>query len=238
MARVHVSDVRVRYRGTKQDALRGVTFEAGDGVIGLVGPNGAGKTTLLRVLLGALEPQAGGVRLDGELPSVHRRRHGIGFLPERPAFEPWLTVAEFLTGIADLRRARSPSSADLRFDGLDGLRGKRLDRLSLGEQRRVEIAAALAGSPALLLLDEPTNGLDPGGIAALREAIQAARRPGRTIVVSSHHLDELQRIADSLLFVRDGRITGRWTREEALERFGSFDALFREHVGMQPVEVA
>ena len=95
---------------------------------------------------------------------------------------------------------------------LDGLRHRRLDSLSLGQRKRVALAATLLGSPDVTLLDEPTNGLDPLAVRGLREALMVEREQGRNLVVSSHHLDELQRIADVLVFMKGGRAAGTWTR--------------------------
>ncbi|HWV57930.1 MAG TPA: ATP-binding cassette domain-containing protein [Longimicrobiales bacterium] len=237
MPTVTLTEVRAGYRRRDGDVLRALTLTLSPGVIGIGGPNGAGKSTLLRVLLGCLVPTAGECRIDGEPPGDYLRRAGIGFVPESPAFDDYLTVDEFLTGIRRLARGTElhTGASAVAVDrggrsesefALDAIRHQRLGRLSLGQRRRVALAAAAAGSPDLMLLDEPTNGLDPVAVAWLREEIQACRRAGRSILIASHHLDELERLVDRIVILRAGRAGAVWDRAAALDRFGSFDALF------------
>jgi ABC-type multidrug transport system ATPase subunit len=108
---------------------------------------------------------------------------------------------------------------------------KPLGSLSMGQRKKVALAGALSGSPSVLLLDEPTNGLDPLAIRDLRRTLLAQRARGILILISSHHLDELQRIADALVFVQDGSVLGAWSREEALGAFSSLEDLFDHHFG-------
>lgn len=231
MARIQLRDVTFHHARTGEPALAGLCLEIGEGVTGIVGPNGAGKTTLFRVLLGALTPRAGTVRIDDVVPAAYRTRHPIGFLPERPAFAPYLTVRELLYGLAAVS---GPAPTEV-TDALAPLLDRRLGSLSLGETRRVEIAAALCGDPDLLLLDEPTNGLDPLAVGWLRTAIERARRRGRAILIASHHLDELQRMVDQVVVLRGGAVAGVWPRATALSEFGSFETLFQARVGDEPV---
>jgi ABC-2 type transport system ATP-binding protein len=213
-------------------ALDGFAARFGQGITGLVGPNGAGKSTFLRTACGLLSPSGGSLTVGGLSDGGWIARHGAGFLPETPPLRDYLEVGEFLSGLAagDHGHATDPRSNPLDpFELLPGLRaliGKRLGVLSLGQKKKVAMAAALLGATGLLLLDEPTNGLDPSAVRELRDALTELGRRGLTIVVSSHHLDELQRIADALVFVRDGRALGAWTRPVALAEFGSFDNLY------------
>lgn len=227
MARVELSDIHARPAARAPAALHGLSLAIRDGVVGLIGPNGAGKTTLLRLLLGAVLPLRGRVALDGLAPEAYRSRRPLGFLPEKPALPEWLTVGEFLDGVAEIS---SPAPAAL-LDGVASLRDRRLGQLSLGQHRRVELVAALCGDPDLVLMDEPTNGLDPLAVGLLRDTVLGSRRPGRTIIVSSHHLDELQRVVDAVVLLREGSLRGMWQREAALAEYGSFDHLFHSVFG-------
>lgn len=218
MPSIHCAGLRHAYRGGIT-ALAGVDLDIGAGITGLVGRNGAGKSTLLGIVLGALRPTAGTVRIDGMTPDAYRMRHPVGYIAERACFEAHLRVGEFLEGLARLCRADGYEPF-----GTDAFIDRRLDQLSQGQRRRVEIAAALMGGAALLLLDEPTNGLDPIALRELREILLSLRRPGVSVIVSSHHLDELQRIVDRVVHVEGGRVRAAATREELLAEYGSFDA--------------
>jgi ABC-2 type transport system ATP-binding protein len=231
---IHLRSVSFRYRRqpAERPALRSVQLAVGDGVTGIVGPNGAGKTTLFGLLLGVFKPTEGEVRIDGRPPSAYLAEHPVGFVSEQPSLEAYLSVAEFLEGLSRLAGLSAEALPWDRF-GLESIREARLGDLSLGQKRRVELTGALCGDPALLLLDEPTNGLDPLAIAWLREALTEHRRAGRAILVASHHLDELQRIADRLVVLKDGRVVGVWEREEVLSVHGSFDAFFQAVVPQQ-----
>lgn len=209
--------------------LRGFSARFSPGITALVGPNGAGKSTFLRSACGLLAPSAGTLSVDGTDPSAFVSAHGVGFLPESPPLPGYLTPKEFLLGLAPEASALSAGDGDLY--GIPGFRSimeKRIGTLSLGQKKKVALAAALSGDSGLLLLDEPTNGLDPLAVQDLREVLTRLGREGVTVIVSSHHLDELQRLADVLVFVDGGRCVGNWTGSEALERFGSFDALFED----------
>jgi ABC-2 type transport system ATP-binding protein len=226
---VEFTHCTLRYGPASRPALRGLTVRLGAGIVGLIGANGAGKTSLLRLLSDGVDPSEGQVRIAGQSPRVYRLARGLGSIPERPAFPAWLTVAEFLDGL------RAVSGHPLRTEveqtlgralELDALGERRLQTLSLGQARRVELAAALIGDPDVLVLDEPTNGLDPVAVAALRRGLLAARRPGRLILISSHHLDELQRMVDRILALRDGTLVGDWSAVDAVSAAGSLEALF------------
>jgi ABC-2 type transport system ATP-binding protein len=226
--------VSLRYPRAASSALADVSMTLAPGIVGIVGANGAGKSSLLKLLLGSRKATSGFVTIDGDEPSLYRRRHGMGFIPEKPAFPAYLTVAEFLGGLRMVAGAGPPTQAEITLTasfGLADLNGERLGGLSLGQKRRVELAAALIGDPPLLLLDEPTNGLDPLAVASLRAAILACRRDKRVILVASHHLDELQRIADHVVMLDRGRLVGSWNGDEARDRAGSLETRFRALVG-------
>ena len=215
-------------------ALRGVDLALGDGIVGLVGANGAGKTTLLRVMAGMLAPSAGTVLVGGRSAIAHRVAVGVGSIPDGARLPQYLRVGAFLDGLR--RAAGSPSETDSEGEirralGIAELVERPLATLSLGQRRRVELSAALIGNPDLLLLDEPTNGLDPLAMTALRSGLLAARRPGRLIVVSSHHLDELQRIAEWIVVMHEGRVVASESAGTLLAVGSSLEAVFLATAG-------
>jgi ABC-2 type transport system ATP-binding protein len=192
-------------------AVDGVDLVVPAGVaFGFLGPNGAGKTTLIRTLLGLTEPSAGEVRLLG-LAQPEKRAEAlarVGAIVEEPRFHLHLTGRENLV-VAAAARSRE---ADGRIDGVlarVGLANRAADRVktySLGMRQRLGIARALLGDPALLILDEPMNGLDPAGILEMRHLIRSFVDEGRTVFLSSHLLDEVEKTADEVAIVDRGRI--------------------------------
>ena len=187
----------------------GLDLDVPTGVVcGFVGPTGAGKTTTIRMLLGLVRPSAGGGTVLGE-PLQHPTRYlpGVGALIEGPAFTPALSGAANLAVLAragSLPLSRIPevlARVGLADRGRDAYRS-----YSLGMKQRLGIAAALLPRPRLLVLDEPTNGLDPAGIAQMRELIASFRDEGMTVVVSSHLLAEIEQVADHLVLIRAGRL--------------------------------
>ncbi|WP_353809025.1 ABC transporter ATP-binding protein [Agromyces sp. SYSU T00194] len=196
--------------------VHGVDLRVEPGEIhALVGLNGAGKTTLMRLLLGMLRPDDGEVLLGGvPLPEVAARAWaGVGHLVETPPTYPELTARANLELAARLhavpRRAVSATVAAVLDElGLDRYASVRARRLSLGNRQRVGLAAALQHSPGVVVLDEPGNGLDPSGVLLLRSALRRRADAGAGILVSSHHLDEVARVADRISVMNAGRIIG------------------------------
>lgn len=226
-------DLEVGYgKGKRVSGLRGFSAVFRPGITGLVGPNGAGKTTLLRAISGLLEPHGGHLVIGDADPGTFISRRGIGFLPEVPPLPGYLTGREFLAGLPGdtLNGRRANGSPTLSLCATD-LLSSPIGSLSLGQRKKVALAAALSGDPEVLLLDEPTNGLDPLAIRELREALVEERALGTIILISSHHLDELQRIADALVFVNEGTVAGSWSREEAPHEFRHLETLFHHFFG-------
>ncbi len=178
------------------------------GVIGLVGPNGSGKSTLIRILLGLIRPMAGSASVLGSpisSPTSYASR--VGALIESPAFIPGLSARANLVSLAQLRRLPLERvDAVLAQVGLVGRDREPVKRFSLGMKQRLGIAAALLPDPELLILDEPTNGLDPAGIVEIRELLRELGRNGRTIIVSSHQLSEIEAVCDHLVIIRFGEL--------------------------------
>lgn len=191
-----------------------VNLELGPGrIVALVGLNGAGKSTLMRVLLGMLRPDHGEVRLNGHLlseaPSATWAK--VGHLVEYPLAYPELTgrrnlqLSARLRGVLDVGEAVDRVIADL---DLEQYADRRLRSLSLGNKQRVGLAAALQHDPSTIVLDEPTNALDPAGVIRLRESLLRRAGQGAAILVSSHHLDEVARMANRIVVMNGGRLIG------------------------------
>jgi ABC-2 type transport system ATP-binding protein len=213
-------------------ALDAVTLDLPQGgVIGLVGPNGSGKSTLIRVLLGLIRPTSGQAAVLGHsIADPRGYAAGVGALIESPAFIASLSARANLLSLAHLRGTR-PSRVDevLRQVGLLGRDTEPVGRYSLGMKQRLGIAAALLTDPALLILDEPTNGLDPAGIVEIRGLLRRLASDGRTVVVSSHLLSELEAICDHLVIIRFGEILFAGPMSEMLKRTRAHIDIATEH---------
>jgi ABC-2 type transport system ATP-binding protein len=177
-------------------------------VIGLVGPNGSGKSTLIRMLLGLVRPTSGTAHVLGEpISDPLRYAHRVGALIENPAFVPALSARANLLSLARLRGLHATRVDEvLEVVGLAGRDRESVRRFSLGMKQRLGIAAALLPDPDLLVLDEPTNGLDPAGIVEIRGLLTDLGAQGRTVVVSSHLLSEIQAACDHLVVIRYGEL--------------------------------
>ncbi len=207
---LEVIDLTKRYDGVV--ALDGLGFAVADGeVLGFVGPNGAGKTTAMRIVLGLLEPDGGAVRWHGRAIDEDARRR-IGYMPEERGLYPKMQVGEQLVYLGELHgldraTAAANTAAWLERFGLAERAGDHVEELSLGNQQRVQLAAALVHEPRLLVLDEPFSGLDPVGVDVLSDVLrEEARRRGVPVVFSSHQLELVERLCDSVAIVNEGRL--------------------------------
>jgi ABC-2 type transport system ATP-binding protein len=191
-------------------AVNDITFEVGPGVTGLLGPNGAGKSTLLHLLSGLLRPSAGDVLIEGRPawrdPGIYR---SIGLVPEREAVHGYLTGRQFVELGARLQGLADPVAAAHRaLDTVDllGAADRAVGGYSKGMRQRTKIAAALVHEPPILLLDEPFNGMDPRQRLHMMTLLRTMARDGRTILFSSHILEEVERLADGILVIHAGRL--------------------------------
>ena len=188
-------------------------------MFGFVGPNGAGKTTAMRIVLGVLTPDSGDVRWRGE-PLGNKRRSRIGYMPEERGLYPKMRVGEQLTYLARLhglsrRQAEEGTAAWLERLGVAERAADAVEALSLGNQQRVQLAAALVHSPDLLVLDEPFSGLDPVGVDVLSAVLrEETRSRGVPVVFSSHQLELVERLCDDVAIVKDGRLVACGPVEE------------------------
>jgi ABC-2 type transport system ATP-binding protein len=200
-----------RYRtpgGGQLVAVDSLSFEVQPGeIVGLLGPNGAGKTTAMQLALRLLHPDAGESRLFGLDPEDLEARRRVGYAPDAPLFPRALTGLQVLRLHCDLlgvgRERASRLVEELRFED-PALRPT--GTYSRGQQQRLGLAQALLGEPALLLLDEPTAGLDPAGVAHIREILVGIRERGGSVLLNSHLLSEVERVCDRVLFIKGGRL--------------------------------
>jgi ABC-2 type transport system ATP-binding protein len=202
-----------------QAALEGVDLEVPRGsAFGFLGPNGAGKTTLIRLLLGLAEPTAGSMRLLGrELPAQRAEALArVGAIIEEPRFHPHLTGRENLSVYAAARERSAHGRVDgaLARVGLGARADDRVKAYSLGMRQRLGIARGLLADPELLILDEPMNGLDPAGIIEFRQLIRELVGEGRTVLLSSHLLDEVEKTCDLAAIVDQGRVVAQGSIHE------------------------
>ena len=201
-------------------ALDGVSFAVPEGrIVGFVGRNGAGKTTAMRIALGVLDADEGEVRWRGAPVDTASRRR-FGYMPEERGLYPKMRVLEQLVYLARLRgmaKGDARASAGRLLETLEvvGDPGARVESLSLGNQQRVQLAAALVHRPEVLVLDEPFSGLDPVGVDVLSGVLRrAARSEGAAVVFSSHQLDLVERLCDEVVLIDRGRIAANGTIEE------------------------
>lgn len=178
------------------------------GVIGLLGPNGAGKSTTIRMLLGLIRPTAGTATVLGE-SIEHPRRYmeNVGALIETPAFYPKLSGDANMQTLAALDgQSRARIDEVLEIVKLTSRRADRVSEYSLGMKQRLGIATALLRDPGILILDEPMNGLDPAGIVEIRTLLRDLAQQGKTVLISSHLLSEVQAVADQVVIINRGRL--------------------------------
>lgn len=199
-------------------------------VCGFVGPNGAGKTTLIRMITGLIRPEDGNIRIEGF--DVQRDRMKalaqVGAIVESPIFFPYMSGQDNLLNLVKLhanipKEQRTPRVDEvLRIVGLEARGKDKVKTYSLGMKQRLGIAQALLGNPKLIILDEPANGLDPMGIRELRNLIlELNAKHGITFFVSSHLLDELQRICSRFVIIKDGKLVWQGTQEQWQQIAGS-----------------
>ena len=215
-------------RGVPLIAVNNLSFRVMSGeVYGLLGPNGAGKTTTLRMSMGLLEPDSGFVEISG-LRSTNRSndiRKKLGLISTNDGVYPWLTVREMLLYFADLY-AVEPDVANVRLEELANLldiRGfvdQRCSTLSTGQKQRVTLARGLMHDPPVMLLDEPTRGLDVVGSQAIFRFIDLLKQRGKVVLLSTHRLDEAERVCDRFGLLHRGNLQFEGTLDELRQATG------------------
>jgi ABC-2 type transport system ATP-binding protein len=204
---VSVSDLRKAYGAV--EAVRGISFEIATGeIFGLLGPNGAGKTTTVEILEGYRDRDAGSVTVLGIDPARagDSWREQIGVVLQSSAMYPTLSVAESLALFAGYFERPRDVAEVVHLIGLEQKRDAHVRTLSGGQRRRLDLGLALVGDPDLLFLDEPTTGFDPQARRRAWESISSLRSLGKTILLTTHYLDEAERLCDRVAVLRDGRI--------------------------------
>ena len=218
---VQVRDLRMNYGSTQ--VLRGVDFDVRCGeVFCLLGPNGAGKTTTLEILEGFRVPTAGTVRVLGLDPATDaaRLRERAGMVLQECGFPRQARVGELIEMWRSYYQNPRPLADLLEVVELAESRNTQVRKLSVGQRRRLDFALALAGDPDLVFLDEPTTGFDPEARRRCWAAIENLRRLGKTILLTTHYLDEAERLADRIAILRAGRIELSGTTPEVAARAG------------------
>ena len=228
MSVVEVTGLRKAYDGV--EAVRSIDFEIGAGeVFGLLGPNGAGKTTTVEILSGGRRRDAGDVRVLGADPDRADAtwRGRIGVVPQTGELFPNLTVLEHLELFAGYYDEPRKPREVLALVGLEEKANARTRMLSGGQKRRLDFGVALVGNPELLFLDEPTTGFDPGARRTAWETIRSLRSLGKTILLTTHYIEEAHRLADRVAVLRLGEIVASGTPADLIARAPSTVIRFR-----------
>jgi ABC-2 type transport system ATP-binding protein len=211
---VEVRGLRKRYG--ELEAVRGVDLSVAEGeVVAFLGPNGAGKTTIVEILAGHRRRDEGDVSVLGFDPADAPRafREHIGIVPQETAVEPVLTVAETIELYAASYPLRRPLQEVLDLVDLNEQRDDRVSSLSGGQQRRLDLAIGIAGDPVLLFLDEPTTGFDPSARRRAWDLVRRLRARGKTILLTTHYMEEAQQLADRVIVIAAGQIVAEGTPE-------------------------
>jgi len=216
---ISIKGLRMSYGAT--EAVRGIDLDVHRGeVFAFLGPNGAGKTTTVEILEGYRRRSGGEVTVLGEDPQRAGRewRERIGIVLQSGRLDPYLTVRESLDLYAGYFRKPRPTEDVIALIGLEGKAEERAGRLSGGQQRRLDVGMALVGDPELLFLDEPTTGFDPSARRQAWDVIAGLRDLGKTVFLTTHYMDEAQRLADRVTIIAAGRIVARGTPQDLGER--------------------
>jgi ABC-2 type transport system ATP-binding protein len=232
-----VQGLRKRYGDF--DAVRGIDFEVAAGeVFGLLGPNGAGKTTTVEILEGYRARDAGAVSVLGHDPSHAERalRERIGVVLQQSDLPPNLTVREVHRVFAGYYERRRDVDEVIALVGLEEKADDRVKTLSGGQKRRLDLGVALVGDPELVFLDEPTTGFDPAARRTAWELVRSLRALGKTIVLTTHYLDEAQQLCDRVAVLRAGEIVRMGTPDELIDDAPQTTIVWRENGEQRSLE--
>jgi ABC-2 type transport system ATP-binding protein len=230
MTAISVRDLRKSYGAL--EAVRGISFEVERGeVFGLLGPNGAGKTTTVEILEGYRRRDGGRVEVLGTDPAQARGdwRERIGVVLQSSAMYETLTVTESLQLFAGYYSSPRPVEEVVELVGLREQRDQRVRRLSGGQRRRLDLGLALVGDPELIFLDEPTTGFDPHARRQAWETLRSLRSLGKTILLTTHYLDEAERLADRVAVLRRGEIVAAGPPAELIGSIPATEIRYREN---------
>lgn len=224
---ITVCDVCKSYKSRK--ALNNISFEVKKGeALGIIGPNGAGKTTMISLLATINKPESGKIHILAEdiLKKPDKVRGSLGYVPQETALYPMLTAYEnldFWSGIYGVSQKQRDERIDkvLKLLRLEDRKNDKVKTFSGGMKKRLNIAAALLHDPDLLIMDEPTAGVDILSRATIAELIMSLKQAGRTIVITSHHIDELEHLCDRILVLREGCLLYSGSVAEILKTTGN-----------------
>jgi ABC-2 type transport system ATP-binding protein len=219
---IQCRDLRKTYDG-KVEAVRGLSLEIEPGeCFGLLGPNGAGKTTTIEILEGLLAPTSGEVTILGHTWKENARqlREWLGISLQETRLSEKLTVRETINLFASFYREPRPAGEVLQQMQLDEKADAWVGKLSGGQRQRLAVATALVGNPKVLFLDEPTTGLDPQSRRQLWDIIRAFQRAGGTVLLTTHYMDEAERLCDRLAIVDHGEVIAKGTPADLIDRLG------------------
>ncbi|MBO6517364.1 MAG: ATP-binding cassette domain-containing protein [Bacteroidia bacterium] len=202
---LRVNNLRKNYKQIQ--ALKGVSFDVPQGcVFGILGPNGSGKTTLLGVILDILKDFSGSYSWEGFSSNAHARKK-LGAFLETPNFYHYLSAEANLKIVAGIKELNHPDIPGvLKKVGLFDRRKSKFSTYSLGMKQRLAIASSLLSNPDIIVLDEPTNGLDPEGIVEIRDLINTLREEGKTLIIASHLLDEVEKVCTHVAILKKGEL--------------------------------
>ncbi len=221
---LEIKNLSKNYRRIK--ALDHLSLEINKGeIFGLLGPNGSGKTTTLGIILDVIQASSGSYQWFGESPSSESRKK-IGSILETPCFYPYLSAYRNLEIVSEIKQyGGNRINEILDWVGLSERKKDAFRTFSLGMKQRLAIAAALLPDPPVLILDEPTNGLDPTGIAEIRTLIQQISQQGKTVILASHLLDEVQKVCSHFAILRKGKKIHSGVVEDVLNSKNSVEVI-------------
>jgi ABC-2 type transport system ATP-binding protein len=233
---IEVEDLRKDYGA--QRAVRGISFSVRRGeVFGLLGPNGAGKTTTVEILEGYRERTAGRVAVLGMDPGPRplALRERIGIVLQSSGLYRYLTVREAVSHWAGFYRSPRDVDETIAVSGLQEVAGRRTVSLSGGQQRRLDFALALVGDPELVFLDEPTTGFDPAARRQAWDTVRSLRDLGKTVLLTTHYLDEAQALADRVAIIKDGAILAEGAPGQLGDATRRYRVAWRDEAGVAQV---
>lgn len=201
--------------------LDGIDLEIPDGhATGFVGPNGSGKTTTIKTILGLVKPSAGEVEIDGEsIEDSWGYRHKIGYMPQIARYPENMTVSELFDFIKNVRDTRDTNEEELiEYFGLEPELNKRMRTLSGGTRQKVGAVLATMFDPEILIFDEPTAGLDPYSSVQFKKLVQREKAKGKTVLLTSHIMSEIEELADYLIFIVEGKIKYHGKMKDLIEK--------------------
>lgn len=200
------------------EILKGIDLKLQKGKIyAFLGPNGSGKTTLVKCILGLIRPDQGNIFIkDQNISSGPEYRYDIGYMPQIATFPENLTVEELINMIKNIRKQPAEEAHLLSWFGLEDFRKKKLKNLSGGMKQKVNAVLALMFNPPILILDEPSVGLDPISHLKLKNLVVAEKEKGKTVLLTTHILSDVEELADEIIFLLDGKIYFKGTLEELL----------------------